>query len=94
MPPDRRLSGVNVILLYLLVWGLFCGWLANIILGRGSRPAEWWPLLVAGLAGSLVGGTLLNLIVERDLEFHFSGFVGSVVGAVIVLAVTEAVRNR
>jgi uncharacterized membrane protein YeaQ/YmgE (transglycosylase-associated protein family) len=83
-----------VILLYLLVWGLFCGWLANIILGRGSRPAEWWPLLVAGLAGSFVGGTLLSLIIDGDLEIRLSGIVGSVIGAIIVLAVTEAVRNR
>jgi hypothetical protein len=29
-----------VILLLLLVWGVFAGWLANIILGGSSRDAQ------------------------------------------------------
>ena len=82
-----------MILLAILLWGLLCGWLANILLGKGSHPAEWWPLLVAGLAGSFVGGMLLSLIVDGDINIHPSGLIGTVIGAVIVLGVIGVVRK-
>lgn len=75
-----------MILLALLLWGLFAGWIANIILGGGSRPADWTPLLVAGLAGSFVGGLLLNLLTGDGFDIAPSGLIGSIVGAVILLA--------
>lgn len=82
-----------MILLSILLWGLLCGWLANIILGKGSRPAEWWPLLVAGLAGSFVGGMLLSLLAGDGMRIRPSGLIGSIVGAIIVLAVMGAMRK-
>ena len=39
-----------MILLAILLWGMLSGWLANMILGGSSRPDDWGPLLVAGLA--------------------------------------------
>lgn len=83
-----------MILLFILVWGLFAGWLANLLLGGGSRPADWAPLLIAGLAGSFVGGLLISLLSGDGLKLRPSGLIGSVVGAVIVLAVLRAVRER
>ncbi len=83
-----------MILLAILVFGLLCGWLANIILGRGAHPAEWGPLLIAGLGGSFVGGMLGSLLIDGDLSFHPSGFIGSILGAVIILAVWQAVAQR
>ena len=83
-----------MILLFILVWGLLAGWLANIILGGSSHPQDWTPLLVAGFAGSLVGGTVLNLLSGNGLSLHFSGILGSILGAVIVLAVYRAVQGR
>ena len=44
--------GVPVILLFILVWGMFAGWLANIILGGGSRSKDCGPLLVAAFSAS------------------------------------------
>ena len=81
------LSEFSVILLFILVWGLFAGWIANLILGGGSRPADWGPLLVAGLLGSFVGGMLLSLGAGDGLRIRPSGLVGSILGAVIVLAI-------
>lgn len=78
-----------MILLALLVWGLFAGWLAHLLLGRGSRPNDWGTVLVAGLAGSFVGGLLLNLLAGEGLALKPSGLVGSVIGAVIVLVGTS-----
>ena len=82
-----------MILLSILLWGLLCGWLANIILGRGSRPAEWGPLLVAGLAGSFVGGMLLSVIAGDGFDIKPSGIIGSILGAVVLLAIFHAVKK-
>lgn len=82
-----------MILLTILVFGLLCGWLANIILGKGSHPEEWWPLLVAGFAGSFVGGLLSSLAAGDGFSIRPSGLIGSVVGAVIVLGVMSVVRK-
>ena len=73
-------------LLFILVWGLCAGWVANLILGGSTRPADWTPLLVARLLGSFVGGAVLSLVFEGDLDVHPTGFVGSILGALILLA--------
>jgi uncharacterized membrane protein YeaQ/YmgE (transglycosylase-associated protein family) len=83
-----------MILLTILVFGLAIGWLANIILGGGSNPQEWGPLLVAGLVGSFVGGMLLSLLAGDGLNIRPSGIIGSLLGAIIVLAVVRAVKER
>jgi uncharacterized membrane protein YeaQ/YmgE (transglycosylase-associated protein family) len=83
-----------VILLAILLWGMLSGWLANLILGGSSRPDDWGPLLAAGLAGSFVGGMVLNLITGNGLDLAPSGLIGTVLGAVIVLAAWNAVKAR
>lgn len=83
-----------MILLAILLWGMFAGWVANMILGGGSRPADWGPLLVAGLAGSFVGGMLASLISGDGLSLRPSGLIGTIVGAVVVLGGYYAVQNR
>lgn len=83
-----------MILLAILLWGMFAGWVANMILGGGSRPADWGPLLVAGLAGSFVGGMLASLIAGDGLRLRPSGLIGTIVGAVVVLGGYYAVQNR
>ena len=55
-----------MVILAILVFGMLCGWIAQLILGMGTRPNV--ESLVAGLLGSLVGGTLLSLIVDGDLS--------------------------
>ena len=83
-----------MILLGILVFGLGIGWLANVILGNGSHPQDWGPLLVAGFSGSLVGGLLISLLSGDGLALKPSGILGSIVGAVIVLGVWQAVAAR
>ena len=83
-----------MIILAILVLGLFAGWIANLILGGGPRPADWGPLLVSGLVGSFVGGLLASLIAGDGLDLKPSGIIGSIVGAVVVLAIFRAVQGR
>jgi uncharacterized membrane protein YeaQ/YmgE (transglycosylase-associated protein family) len=72
-----------VLILGILVLGLGAGWLAQLLLGRGSAIDAG--TLVAGLLGSLVGGLLASLLSGDGLALRPSGFIGSVVGAVVVL---------
>jgi uncharacterized membrane protein YeaQ/YmgE (transglycosylase-associated protein family) len=83
-----------VLIIGIIVLGLFSGWLANLLLGGSSRPADWGELLVAGLAGSFVGGLLVSLLAGDGLALRPSGLIGSVVGAVVVLVGWRAVRSR
>ena len=80
-----------MIILAILGFGMLCGWIAQIILGRGTRPNG--QSLIAGLVGSFVGGILASLIFDGDLSFHPSGFIGSILGAIIVLAIWGAVAK-
>jgi uncharacterized membrane protein YeaQ/YmgE (transglycosylase-associated protein family) len=45
-----------VLILALVVFGFFVGWIAQLIVGRGGGPIDWTQSLVAGLVGSFVGG--------------------------------------
>ena len=73
-----------MLLLGLLAFGFLAGWLAQILLGLGSRPDA--RTLVAGLVGSFVGGLLISLLAGDGLELRASGIIGSLVGAIIVTA--------
>ncbi len=83
-----------MLLLAILVFGLFAGWLANLILGGSPRPADWGPILAAGVIGSFVGGLLLSLVSGDGLSLKPSGLIGTVVGAVVVLAIFQAMQGR
>ena len=81
-----------MIILAILGFGMLIGWLAQLALGHGGKPNG--QSLVAGLVGSFVGGTLASLIIDGDFDIHASGLLGSFIGAVIVVAIWNAVANR
>ena len=73
-----------------LILGLVAGALARLLV-PGRDPMGWLGTLALGLAGSLVGGFLADLIFDDEAI----GLFGSVVGAVLVLLVYNALaRNR
>jgi len=81
-----------VIILFIIVWGMFAGWIAHLLIAR-NEPINWGELLLAGLVGSFVGGLLSSLISGDGLAFRPSGIIGSIVGAVIVLAAFHFIRR-
>ncbi len=81
-----------MLILAILAVGMLIGWLAQLVLGMGTRPNA--QSLVAGILGSLVGGVLSSLIFGDGLEIRFSGLLGSFVGAIIVLLVWRAIDSR
>ena len=81
-----------MLIIAIIVFGMLIGWLAQLVLGMGTRPNA--QSLVAGLVGSFVGGLLASLIAGDGLKLRPSGFIGSFVGAVIVLFVWNIVTQR
>jgi len=80
-----------MLILFIIVFGMAAGWVAQLILGRATN---WGEALVAGLVGSFVGGLLASLLAGDGLEIRASGLIGSILGAVIVLAIWGALRDR
>jgi uncharacterized membrane protein YeaQ/YmgE (transglycosylase-associated protein family) len=72
-----------------IVAGLIIGALARLLLPGKQKIGLLWTLAL-GLAGSVIGGTLANLIDTGDVfELNFIGFVVAVVSSVALLAVAE-----
>lgn len=65
---------------------MLVGWLAQFILNRDGERTDWTMALVAGLAGSFVGGLLVSLIAGDGLSIEPSGLIGSIVGALVITA--------
>lgn len=72
-------------ILMFILFGLIVGFLARAIMpGRQSMGLVATALV--GIAGSFVGGIIGNLIAGAPLlDLHSAGFVGSIIGALIVL---------
>lgn len=79
-----------MLILTIIVIGMAAGWVAQLILGRGTN---WGEALIAGLFGSFIGGLLVNLVTGGGLAIRPTGLIGSVVGAVIVLAIWGTIRH-
>ena len=71
-----------------IVLGLVAGVLARMVV-RPRRHLGCTGTIAVGLVGSLVGGTLGNVVTGDGLDIAASGIVGSVLGAVLVLALTR-----
>lgn len=74
-------------ILLFLVFGLVVGLIARA-LTPGRQGMGWVMTMLLGVAGSFVGGFLASLITHnRVLDFHTSGLIGSVIGAVVLLVI-------
>jgi uncharacterized membrane protein YeaQ/YmgE (transglycosylase-associated protein family) len=74
-------------ILFLIIAGLIVGFIARALVpGRDSMSIG--ATIALGIAGSFLGGFLGYLLFGQDLEegaFQTSGFIGSIIGAVLVL---------
>ena len=71
----------------LLVVGLIAGAIARLLM-PGRDPLGILGTIVLGIAGSFVGGFLQNLVEYHSLSihgFHTVGFIGSIIGAWVLL---------
>jgi uncharacterized membrane protein YeaQ/YmgE (transglycosylase-associated protein family) len=81
-----------MIVLAFVVIALVAGYVANFLVGKGKGFLPW-EMFVAGIIGSFVGGTLLSFIAGDGFDIALSGLIGSVIGAIVVLAVWGWLRT-
>ncbi len=78
--------------LWVVLIGLVIGAVAKLIM-PGKDPGGFIVTILLGIAGSLVA-TWLGRVVGWYQEGQSAGFIMSVVGAVLLLAIYHAVRRR
>lgn len=78
-----------------IVFGAFIGWIANAIMGK--RGSGCMVNVALGLVGALAGGFLFQTL-SPGFNYEQQGFVVSslvaVIGAIIVLAIGNAIARR
>lgn len=83
-------------IIVLLLVGLIAGFLARAIV-PGDDSMSVGATIVLGIIGSLVGGLLIDALFRSDGEdagFGPAGLLGSILGAVVVLFIYNAVTGQ
>ena len=72
-----------------IIAGLIIGLLARLILPGKQHIGLLWTL-VLGVVGSVIGGTIANLIGSGDImELNVIGFVFAVIASVLLLSIAD-----
>lgn len=79
-------------MLWMILLGLVAGAIAKLLM-PGKDPGGIVVTILLGIAGSLVGGFLANLLGIGDGD-STAGLIGSVIGAVILLWLYRQTRGR
>jgi uncharacterized membrane protein YeaQ/YmgE (transglycosylase-associated protein family) len=79
--------------LWSVIVGFFVGLIARAVLPGADKMGLIMTTLV-GIAGSIVGGFIGNLIKkpEPGSKFHPAGFLMSIIGAVVLLVILRMIR--
>ena len=84
------------LIISIIVIGLIAGAVARLVV-PGKQDLSIVMTIVLGIVGSFVGGFLGNLIFgveEGESTLSPAGMIGSIIGAIIVLLVYNAVTDR
>jgi uncharacterized membrane protein YeaQ/YmgE (transglycosylase-associated protein family) len=77
-----------------IVAGLMIGALARLI-KPGKQNLGWIATLGLGLAGSVIGGTVANLLGTGDtFELNVLGFIVAVIAAVLLIGAAEGLTGK
>ena len=83
-------------ILSLVILGIIAGYLARLLV-PGPDPMSFAGTVLLGVVGSFAGGFLGWLLFGNDLDegaLQLSGILGSVIGAVVVLIIYNAMSRR
>lgn len=76
-----------------IIAGLVIGALARLF-KRGKQDLSLLATLLLGLAGSIIGGTVANLLGTGDIfELNVLGFIVAVIAAVLLVGVAESLSG-
>ena len=76
-----------------IVFGLIAGFIARAIV-PGKDDIGLLRTILLGIVGSVVGGLIVGLLTVGIRGFEPAGWIGSVIGAVVVLVVYNKVTGR
>jgi len=79
-----------------LLWWIFFGLLVGVLskwMVRGNPRLGCLGTILLGVAGSVVGGTIWNVLTGSGLRPESGGLVLSVIGAVLVLIAARKLNN-
>lgn len=76
-----------------LVFGLIAGFIARALV-PGKDDIGLLMTIVLGVVGSVVGGLVFGLLTVGLRGFQPTGWIGSIVGAIIVLVIYNQVTGR
>ncbi|MBG6192373.1 putative membrane protein YeaQ/YmgE (transglycosylase-associated protein family) [Arthrobacter sp. CAN_A212] len=77
-----------------IIAGLVIGALARLV-KPGKQNLSIFMTLLLGLAGSVIGGVIANLLGTGDIfELNILGFIVSVIAAVLLIGVAEGITGR
>ncbi|MDF3066610.1 MAG: hypothetical protein K0R38_2211 [Polyangiaceae bacterium] len=77
-----------------LVFGIVVGFIARAVM-PGSQKMSLLATMLLGVVGSFIGGFIGALLTDsRVMDFNTAGLIGSVIGALIALAVGGGVFTR
>jgi uncharacterized membrane protein YeaQ/YmgE (transglycosylase-associated protein family) len=76
-----------------IVFGLIVGFIARALV-PGRDDIGVLRTIVLGIIGSVVGGLIAGLLTVGIRGFHPAGWIGSVIGAVVVLVIYNKVTGR
>lgn len=80
-------------ILALILIGMVAGWVAERVV-YPEWKIDWTEAFIVGLVGSFLGGIVANLIAGEGFAIHPAGLIGSIIGAIVVLAILKFVRGR
>ncbi len=85
-------------MLNFLIWlivGAIVGWIASVIMHTGYGLL--WDIII-GIVGAFLGGLLIAPLLGTGTinsgDFSLGGFITSILGAIILLAIVRLIRGR
>lgn len=77
------------IIIWLIVGGI-CGWLASLIMRTNAQQGIILNIIV-GIVGAVIAGLLGRVNINQG--FSIDGFLYSLIGAIILLAIVNLIRR-
>lgn len=76
-----------------LLFGLVVGAIAKFLM-PGRDPGGWIVTILLGIAGSFVGGFLASTLLGRNNASGGAGWIGSIIGAIVLLFIYRLIVGR
>lgn len=80
-------------ILALILIGIVAGGIAERVV-YPEWKIDWTEAFIVGLVGSFLGGIAANLVAGEGFAIHPAGLIGSIIGAIVVLAILKFIRGR